>query len=439
MGQVISYLTFIGAKAHWERAARNLNPEVPLAVISQGVVQDCDEKAWKNGVRPGDTLRQAKIAAPGCQVVKSAGSDAGDIGHLKGILDVLATASPFLEPSEDGKGVFIDLPQDAPAASLFPSLSGMFAKAFVGSSRSKMLAKSAAIWISEQYAVNQKVLPGKVGWGTIKHAQDYLWADIEAGKEKVFLSNAPIKLLWQAPPEVIFTLTSLGLKKIKDIQKVGAYDLSRQIGDWAYLVKEWASGEDRSRVKPLYPPMVITRETDFQEPVVPHIEMLEPRLREIAKELSEKGLGCQTIRLTLTGDFPALSRQKNLARTTCSLASIRLSAKSLLEEMIREGGERVSQSPSVTGFRLTVADLVAVFSKPASLFGPLEREREDRAIPVSLGLALDGLEGKFGQNAVTWGKKDKEDRRFKPEVMRREQMLSVWDPMRLVPEQAVGS
>ncbi|HHW25832.1 MAG TPA: hypothetical protein GXX23_00620 [Firmicutes bacterium] len=436
MGQVVSYLTFIGAKAHWERLSRNLNPEVPLVVMSGSLVQDCDEKAWRSGVRPGDTLRQAKIAAPGCQVIKSAGDD---IGHLKGILDALSTASPLLEPSEDGSGVFIDLPQETPVVSYFPSLSGMFAKAFVGSSRSKMLAKSAAIWISEQYASNQKLFPGKVGWGSLKQAEDYLWADIEAGKEKVFLANAPIKLLWQVPAEVIFTLTSLGLKRIKDLQKISAYDLSRQIGDWAYPIKEWANGEDRSRVKPLYPPMSITREADFQEPVVPCIEMLEPKLGEIARELSEKGLGCRTIRLSLNGDFPVLSRQKKLARTACSLPSIRLAVKSLLEEMILEAGTQVPQNPSVTGFCLTLSDLSPVFSKPISLFGPLDRETETRAIPVSLGLALDGLESKFGHNAVTWGKKDKEDRRFKPEVLRREQMLSIWDPMRIAPEQAVGS
>ncbi len=448
MGQVVSYLTFIGAEAHNERSSRGLNPEVPLVVMGRGIVRDCDKKAWKSGVRPGDTLRQAKIAAPGCRVVNSAANDAGHLNHLKGILDVLATASPFLEPSEDGSGVFIALPSDIPIASFFPALSGMFYKAFVASSRSKMVAKSGAIWLSDQYIANQaankanrsnkRVLPGEIAWGTISQGENYLRAEIEAGKEKAFLANAPLRLLWQVPPEVISTLTSLGLKKIKDIQKVGAYDLSRQIGDWAYLVKDWANGDDRSTVKPLYPSVVISRDTNFQEAVVPHIEMFEPKLREMTKELTEKGLGCQTLELSLTGDFSTLSRRRKLARTACALESLRLSVKSLLEEMILGNSSLMSQNPSVTGFCLTVSDLAAVHPKPVSLFGSLERETKTQTIPVSLGLALDGLEGKFGQNTVAWGKKDKEDRRFKPEVMRREQMLSIWDPMRIEVGQAVG-
>lgn len=449
MSQVISYLTFIGAKAHSERSSRRLNPEVPLVVVSRDVVRDCDEKAWKSGVRPGDTVRQAKIASPGCQVVSSPANDDGHFSHLKDILDVLSAASPFLEPSEDGSGVFIALPSDIPVASFFPALNGMFYKVFVASSRSKMVAKAGAIWLSDQYTANQivnrtnrsnrKVSSEVIGWGTVKQGENYLWAEIAAGKEKVFLANAPMRLLWQAPPEVISTLTSLGLKKIKDIQKVGVYDLSRQIGDWAYLVKEWANGADRSTVKPLYPPMIITREANFQEPVAPCIEMLEPKLREMVEELSEKGLGCQIIELSLAGDFPALTRQKKLARTACALESLRLSVKSLLEETILENTSAMSHNPSVTGFCLTVSGLAAVHPKPVSLFGPPERETKTRAIPVSLGVALDGLEGKFGQNAVTWGKKDKEDRRFKPEIMRRERMLSIWDPMRIETGQAVGS
>jgi hypothetical protein len=54
----ILYITFIGARAFYERKNRSIKDGIALAVIESGVVIDCDQKAWSDGVRPGDTLRR---------------------------------------------------------------------------------------------------------------------------------------------------------------------------------------------------------------------------------------------------------------------------------------------------------------------------------------------------------------------------------------------
>ncbi len=440
MGGNITYMTFAGARAQRERELRGTNPEVPLVITSGGLVLDCDEKAWRSGVRPGDTQRQAQISAPACHVLKS--GDDGP-GYLKAILDALANFSPLLEPSEDGGGVFIDLPGDVSVASLLPGMKGLFSKVIAGSSKSKMLAKSAALWLYGQYMGTGKIVCGKTSWGFVLKTDDCLWASIDNGKEKSFLANAPLQLLWPVPAEVILTLTSLGLKKVKDLQKVSTYDLSRQIGDWACLIKQWAAGEDKTTVKPLYPPLVIKREVNPGEPLMPHLTTFEPHLASMVGEMISKGLGFQTLELSITGESLTLTRKKRLSKAGSSLESMRLAVEGLLKEMIpgflgggnggtdgTDGSDGSDEDPaSLMGFCIVLSDLVQVFSKPLSLFDSTEKSGS-KAIPVSLGLALDGLEGKFGHSTITWGKKDKEDRRFKPEIMRREQMLSIWDPMR---------
>jgi hypothetical protein len=86
-------------------------------------------------------------------------------------------------------------------------------------------------------------------------------------------------------------------------------------------------------------------------------------------------------------------------------------------------------APVVSGFSVELAGIAPVQAKPSPLFRG-EVSAKPKVIPVALKLALFGLEEKFGDRTVTWGKKDTESERFNPEIIRREKMLSIWDPMR---------
>ena len=74
---------------------------------------------------------------------------------------------------------------------------------------------------------------------------------MEQGKEKTFLANMPLALLWPLPPDVISILYSLGFKTFKDLQQISPSQLTYQIGDWAHTVINCVNGEDISLVNPL--------------------------------------------------------------------------------------------------------------------------------------------------------------------------------------------
>ena len=432
----ILYINFIGARAFHERKSRCLSECTALVVIEGDVVADCDEKAWADGVRPGDTLRQARIASPGCQVARV--HDAGDpTSAIKGILHALSRVSPYIEPSADGSGVFVDVTPGTSAAELVCSLKKStggdmfpFYQAFVGANGTKLLSKAACIWLSREYAEGRRIFPGKTAWGKVEQGEGYLLASVDRGREKVFLSGAAVESLWPTPPEVLGDLRTLGLKKVKDLREVPLAGLIRHIGDWAFLVKQWAEGEDRSPVKALYPPPSILREVNYTEPVPLVKAVCDPVLAGLAVELVEKGVGFKSMRVSVSGDFPGISRERKFLRPVSSLDAMKTAVGAILEEISRENGAAgVGSCPSISGFSIHLNEIAPVQAKSICLLSDSARLVR-QAVPVALGLAIAGIEQKFGGEAVGWGRSEDRETGFTPEIARREKMLSVWDPMR---------
>ena len=60
--------------------------------------------------------------------------------------------------------------------------------------------------------------------------------------------------------------------------------------------------------------------------------------------------------------------------------------------------------PAISGFSVTLSGIASTQAKPSPLFHG-EASAKPKAIPVALKLALFGLEEKFGDRTVTWGKK----------------------------------
>lgn len=428
MGRVL-YLKFIGARAIQEAKNRGLGGSKPLALLERDLVIDCDEKAWADGVRPGDTLRQARISSPACQVIRVSGVG-GE--HLKEILDVLAGLSPYVEPVADQNGMFVDISLTASATKILDLLNGLYQMAFAAVSNSKLISRAACDLFMQEYVGRARISSGKTKWGSLHQENGRVVAVIDDGKEKAFISGAPLDSLWMAPPEVLSTLRSLGLKKVKDLQEVSTAALAGRAGDWAVMVKRWASGEEHSRIQALYPPPSLTKEVNFLEPVPVQREVFDDALKVLAASLIEKGVGFKSIRLSLSGDLQALSGnasgERKFVRPVSSLETMRVAVDAIFEEIVA-GADSALPFPALSGFRLKLDDIAPVQAKPSPLFdtGAIAKPK---VVPVALGLALFGLEDKFGDRAVTWGKKETEAERFKPEIMRREKMLSIWDPMR---------
>lgn len=434
VGRVL-YLKFIGARAFEEGNTRGLIGDRPLALVESDLVIDCDEKAWDDGVRPGDTLRQAKISSPACRIAKVVGSG-GE--RLTRILDIMADLSPYVEPAADQIGVFVDIPVETDISAVLDSLKGLFFKVFAAASSSKLISRAACDLFMKERVGRARIFPGKTKWGFLRQEDDRVVASIDSGKEKAFISGAPLDSLWMAPPEIVSMLRSLGLKKVRDLQEVTVSQLAERAGDWASMVKKWAEGEDRSRVRALYPPPSLAKEVSLLEPAPIQKSMFDKSIKELAVLLMEKGIGFKTINLSLFGfgDFGPFSGnpsgERKFARPVCSAEAMKAAVSAILDGIL----EKISVngppafSPLLSGFRLKLEDLAPVRAAPSPLLdaGYIERPK---VVPVGLGLTLFGLEGKFGDRAVAWGKGESLREGFTPEIARREKMLSVWDPMRL--------
>jgi|GEM_PF-785077 len=466
MGRIL-YLRFLGARAIQEAKRSGLRSEKPLVVLERDLVVDCDHKAWDDGVRPGDTLRQARISSPTCRVLRVSGTG-GE--YLEDILDILAKVSPYVEPSADQNGVFVDIPLESEPGKILDLLSGLHFKVFAGLSCSKLVSRAVCDLLLGEYLERGKVSSGNTAWGSVYYeplrsdraqgdgqAGGRVVAVVTSGREKTFLSVAPLDCLWMAPSEILSTLRSLGLKKVRDLREVSASALADHIGDWAVMVKRWADGEERSRVQALYPPPTLSKQVGYIEPVPLQKELFYSALKELAALLIEKGVGFKTIKLSLTGDFKTSSEQvgeRKFVRPVASLEVMRTAVDAIVEGILKDvsssapdfapmpdggptpdsgltpdGGPTPDFVPAVSGFNVSLAGIAPVQAKPSPLFHG-EASAKPRVIPVALKLALFGLEEKFGDRTVTWGKKDTESERFNPEIVRREKMLSIWDPMR---------
>lgn len=446
MGRIL-YLKFLGARAIQEAKKQDLSCEKPLAILERDLVLDCNEKAWDDGVRPGDTLRQARIASPMCRVLR-----VGGIGgeHLEDILEALAKISPYIEPSPDQNGVFVDIPHDSAPEEILDLLGGLYFCAFAGLSSSKLVSRAVCDLLMKEYLGRGKVSAGNTLWGSVRYEASRsapqregqegedggrtgsrVVAVVTAGREKAFLAWAPLDSLWMAPTEILSALKSLGLKKVRDLREVPVSALAEHIGDWAYMVKRWADGEERSRVQALYPPPTLSREVNFIEPVPLQKELFHGVLKDLAACLIEKGVGFKTLRLSLSADFQMFSGnpsgERKFVRPVASLDVMRAAVDAIVESILKDISP--DSVPAISGFSIELGGIAPVQAKPSPLFH-MDAPVRPKAIPVALKLTLFGLEEKFGDRAVTWGKRDAESERFDPEIIRREKMLAIWDPMR---------
>jgi len=426
----VYYFKFIGARAYQEKVNRKLDPNMPLAVCFQNSILDCDEHSFKDGVRPGDTVRQAKLASPLCRIIQV--SDPTSNG-LKHILDAFAALTPFIEPDKEGCGVFVEVPKDKLPAEILALMDGMFHIAIVTKARSKFLAKASSIWMAQKLFQSRKPAPGKKPWGHVESGANYISIDIKPGKEAVYCAGMPIALLWPLTPDMISHLYTLGFSTFKDLQQTPANRLAWQIGDWAYPVLDWVNGRERSQVKPLYPKPSIEKTITVENPMdalTPQI--LEPALREVSEQLIQSGTGFKHLTITLSGAFKPVVREKKSVRPVCMFEPLKTIVSQLFEEMVSELSHEVLCR--VSSVLLTFEDIDRV---PVTQMSLGEPNRGALGVPASLELALTGIEQKYGDSALIWG--HKHSKVFKPEILRRERMLAFWDPVRFTKTQVPAS
>lgn len=425
----IAFFSFLGARAHQERQNRNLSCDLPVVVVKDGLVVDCDEIAWEKGVRIDQTIRQAMLSSPLCHIIRTADES---VRLLKPIFDIFAGASPLVEPSDDIDGAFVDFQSIPDIIETLSLLRSMAFKVFVGISKSKFTARASSTWLLHRFSKDQAIHPGKTKWGRITVNDNYVLALVDSEKEKAFLLELPLKSLWPVPKDIIAALMALGLKSLKELQDISATELAKHVGEWATFIKQLSSGKDSSPVKPLYPPPSISKTIAINLSIREiRFESLEPLFREISEELAESGVGFRSIEFSLLGDFPSITLKKTLMRPVFNLESLRFAAEILFQQLTRKLTAQISEELIIAGCSINLSDPATDLAKPMPLFGFIKDSSIDRRpIPVSLDLTIENLEGRFGKNILTWGAREKDDVHLKPEILWREEMLSLWDPMR---------
>ena len=420
----VFYFKFIGARAQQERVNRSIGSDSSLAVAYQGTILDCDEKAFKEGVRPGDTVRQAKLASPFSQIISVSN---GTSHTLTAIINALSAITPFVEPDEKDCGVFLDI-DDKPVNEVLSLLTGMFYMTIVTKSRSKFLAKSSSIRIAQQVLNKRKIKSAQKPWGCVEVGTNYILVYVKPGKEAIYLANMPISFLWPLPSDTISILYSLGFKTFKDLQQVSPAQIASQIGDWASFVVDYAKGEDISQVKALDFAPYIEKTFEFES------VKLDDVLKEISEELVRNNLGFEHLTVTFSGGFSPIVAEKKMVRPVFGFESLRYITSNLIEEMTNRVGSEVLRRP--LNVSLLLEDLKKIPVKQMVLINTPSDARllsqNGHSVSASLESVFVSIEDKYGESALVWGAEHakKQESIFKPEILRREQMLSLWDPMR---------
>lgn len=411
----IGHAILVGFESYLEAQAKGCSG--PVAVLDGGVVCDCSPLAWQRGIRPGDSGSRAKMILPEIHLGYRSFVFPREAQNVfsrmsKGVL--------ALEP-EDQSRFFFELPGPEyvreTIRDFYEELRGKTFHCIFGIASTKFAARAACMWLWTGFLSGKH--PRISRWGHLFQDNGYKAVFLKSELEKSFLRKLDISYLWKLPLELRTILKELGLRTMGDVLNVPRDDLSTHLGDWAPWVREWILGQDRERVKRIYPEEPIIFQRNFCQPVSGlSKEFLRMVVGELHTVLMEKGAGPAGIEVCLGGDFPEYRRTRRLVSPVSSRESLFIVLENLLGDFT--GGEIHSFSVKLFDVLPVRRDSVPLLWAAAPEFRP----------SLKLEMALEGIQKKFGEHAVYWGREETGGKSVPPEVLRYEEMMMLWDPVR---------
>lgn len=385
----IAYIELVGFYAGVQKTS-----DVPVAVALGKQLMDVDGLAAAAGVRPGQTIRQGRLACPGLVVFPY--DEAQYRRPSRRHLDVYARHTPGVEPEEYHR-CFLDLSGPVPAREELESILAQVVPALawgaaVGLASSKFLARVAA---------------GLGGWGS----KPVL---VAAGREADFLTDLPVSCLWPLSPELRQRLQLLGLKTVGQVRMVPATEVVRRFGKEGRLMLALCCGVDPTPVRAGYPERTVECELSLPDEAAVGGGLwasLDILATGLARGLAERMAGTRRIELTLEhndGRYTTLARE--LARPRLSRTSLR---EQLFTLMLQAG-----PAPGVTALRAMADALVRMRAEQPGL----ALVQEDEGNWSRLSGTLESLARKYRGTVVELGSRCPPDHR--------ETMLDLYDPMR---------
>ncbi len=212
------------------------------------------------------------------------------------------------------------------------------------------------------------------------------------GEEARYLAPLPVQELWGVGKVTAARLQAQGIRKVGDLQRLGAEELRARFGDGGAWLYRSSLGIDPSTVSTDRERRSISHETTFAQDIAER-EPLRRTILEmsdhLASQLRDRGLVGSTVRLKLrTAAFDTFTRQCALEQPTDQAEVINSAAVQLLDanwapgRRLRLIGVGVSGLLDGAGYQLDLFD-----------------GRDQRAI--KLANALDEIRGRFGSRAIT--------------------------------------
>ena len=358
-----------------QRALRSRPGAPPLAVVHEGRVVACAPAARAAGVRPGDSLTQARAACAGLAAVPL--DPAADRAALRALAEALLALAPAVE---------IALPDalllDASAAHLArgadPEDGGEAALA------GRALAVAAEMGYRGRAAVASGKGPARA---LARHGGEPILR-AAPGETARALAALPLSAL-ELPPGMEERLAAVGLDGVGALARLAPESLAHRFGPEGAAAARLARGEDERPLVP-YVPETLPEEAwdcdgavESAEPLLFGAKRLADR---VAARLAGRGLGATRLKLTLKLDPRGEERLLlPLARPTAAAA--------LWLVLLRERLSGLRLPAAVTGLRLSA---VEVAEAPPEQLSIGDRPEVARALEA----VLSRLAARLGEGAL---------------------------------------
>jgi protein ImuB len=349
----------------------------PLGVVSEGEVRHASPAAIAAGVRPGDSLTQARAA---CAAMAAEPLDpAADRAALRALAEALMALSPAVEVAPPDA-----LLLDAAGARLAGS----------DAERSERTLAEAALGICRDmgYRGRVAVADGKgVALALARHAGRER-TRAAPGEGAQALASLPLEAL-DLPTEVMRWLSAVGVRRVGPLAALPVETLAHRFGAAGLASGRLARGDDTRPLVPFAPETFPRERWDLDGGDVGVIESVEPLLfavkrlaDRVAARLAGRGLGASRLRLTLLLD------PRGEERVDLPLARPGAEAGPWLLPL-RERLGRLRLPAPVRGLDLAVVEAAEV---PAEQLAVGDRPEVARALEV----ALSRLSARLGDGAL---------------------------------------
>jgi len=349
----------------------------PMGVVSEGVVLHASAPALAAGVRPGDSLVQARAA---CGAMSAEPLDpAADRASLRALAEALMALSPAVELAP-------------PDALLLDAAGARLAGSDAEGSERTLADRVLGICRHMGYQGRISVADGKaVALALARHAGRER-TRVAPGEGALALSSLPLEAL-DLPAEVARWLSAVGVDRVGALAALPAETLAHRFGAAGAAAGRRARGEDSRPLVPFAPETFPHERWDLDGSEVGVLASAEPLLfavkrlaDRVAARLAGRGLGASRLRLTLFLDPRGEERvDLPLARPGAEAALW------LVPLRERLGGLRLPAP--VRGLDLAVVEAAEV---PAEQLAVGDRPEVARALDV----ALSRLSARLGDGSL---------------------------------------